>query len=87
MSGTAIAFDTANDVMTHVPWLVLTPTSPEIAGIDTFAIDVSSTTMNVAADSAMVPATSCTPDSGAGSAGAATAACGGCAGGSAGGSR
>ena len=71
MSGTAIALDTANDVMTHVPWLVLTPTSPEMAGIETLAIDVSSTTMNVAADSAKVPATSWMPVSGGGSAGAA----------------
>src|SRR4030095_16052522 len=43
VSGTAIAFDTANDVITHVPWLAETPMSPEIAGIDTLAIDVSST--------------------------------------------
>ena len=66
MSGTAIALATANDVMTHVPWLVLTPISPEMAGIDTFAIDVSSTIMKVAAASAIVPATSLPPVSGGG---------------------
>src|SRR6187431_681373 len=48
VSGTAIALATANEVMTHVPWLVLTPISPEMAGIDTFAMDVSSTIMKVA---------------------------------------
>ena len=56
-----MALDTANDVITHVPWLELTPMSPEMAGIDTFAIDVSSTIMNVAADSAIVPATRARP--------------------------
>ncbi len=37
-----------------------------MAGIETLAIDVSSTTMNVAADSANVPATRLAPVSGAG---------------------
>src|SRR6185295_803810 len=65
VSGTAMALATANDVITHVPWLELTPMSPEMAGIDTLAIDVSSTIMNVAADSAIVPSTRSTPSSGA----------------------
>ena len=81
VSGTAMALATANDVMTHVPWLELTPRSPEMAGMDTLAIDVSSTIMNVAVDSAIVPAMSSMPRSGGGCAGAAGAAGGGCAGG------
>src|SRR5258706_5709982 len=76
VSGTAMALATANDVITHVPWLELTPRSPEIAGMETFAIDVSSTIMNVAVDSAIVPATSCAPDSGGGAADACGAAAG-----------
>ena len=48
VSGTEIAFATANDVMTQVPCVGLTPMSPEIAGIETFAIELSSTFMNVA---------------------------------------
>ena len=43
--------------MTQVPWFGLTPRSPAIAGSDTLAIDVSSTFMNVASDSAIVPST------------------------------
>ena len=66
VSGTEIALATANDVMTQVPWSGDTPRSPAIAGIDTLAIDVSSTFMNVASDSAIVPSTSVAPDSGAG---------------------
>src|SRR5690348_15717723 len=54
--------------MTHVPWSGDTPRSPAIAGSDTFAIDVSSTFMNVASDSATVPSASVAPVSGAGSA-------------------
>src|SRR6266542_6809447 len=38
-----------------------------IAGIDTFAIDVSSTFMNVASDSAIVPSASVAPESAPGS--------------------
>src|SRR5690606_10451264 len=41
VSGTVMALATANDVMTQVPWLVLTPRSPEMVGMDTLAIDVS----------------------------------------------
>src|SRR4029079_2012000 len=66
VKGTEIAFATANDVITQVPCEGLTPRSPAIAGIDTFAIDVSSTFMNVARDSATVPKTSSVPCSGAG---------------------
>src|SRR4249920_3905617 len=72
VNGTAMAFATANEVMTHVPCDVLTPRSPEIAGIETLAIDVSSTTMNVAVASATVPAISVAPVNG----GWATAAAG-----------
>ncbi|CAB3775266.1 hypothetical protein LMG29542_08648 [Paraburkholderia humisilvae] len=64
VSGTEIALATANDVMTHVPWSDDTPRSPEIDGIDTLAIDVSSTFMNTASDTAIVPITSCAPCSG-----------------------
>src|SRR5580765_4021893 len=64
VSGTEIAFATANEVMTQVPWDGLTPRSPEIAGIETFAIEVSSTFMKVASDSATVPSTSWLPVSG-----------------------
>jgi hypothetical protein len=53
-------------VITHVPWSGDTPRSPDIAGIDTFAIDVSSTFMNVASDNATEPSTSAPPVSGTG---------------------
>ncbi|CAM2138991.1 protein of unknown function [Pararobbsia alpina] len=33
--------------MTHVPWLLATPRLPAIVGTETFAIEVSSTSMNV----------------------------------------
>jgi hypothetical protein len=59
-----MALATANEVMTHVPWSGDTPRSPAIAGIDTLAIDVSSTFMKVASDSTMVPSTSAPPVSG-----------------------
>ncbi|MNI96706.1 hypothetical protein D3C73_1552170 [compost metagenome] len=59
-----MALATANDVMTHVPWLVLTPRSPEMVGMDTFAIDVSSTFMNTAVDSAMDPMMRAAPSNG-----------------------
>ena len=67
-----MALATANEVMTQVPWSGDTPRSPAIAGIDTLAIDVSSTFMNVASDSTMVPSTSAPPVSGAAAAFAAT---------------
>src|SRR6187431_2714057 len=69
VSGTEIALATANEVITQVPCDGLTPRSPEIAGIETLAIDESSTFMNVASDSATVPATRAPPVSG-GNAGA-----------------
>ena len=50
VSGTEIAFATANDVMTQVPWSDETPRSPEMVGIATFAIDESSTFMKTASD-------------------------------------
>ncbi|MNV98444.1 hypothetical protein D3C71_1936990 [compost metagenome] len=59
-----MALATANEVMTHVPWLELTPRSPEMVGMDTFAIDVSSTFMNTAVDSAMDPMMRVAPSSG-----------------------
>ena len=64
VSGREIALATPNEVMTHVPWSGETPRSPEIAGIDTFAMDVSSTFMNVASDNAMVPIVNAVPCSG-----------------------
>src|SRR4051794_18027323 len=60
-----MAFATPNEVMTQVPWSGETPRSPEIAGMDTFAIDVSSTFMNVASDSAIVPIVRALPVNGA----------------------
>jgi len=47
VSGTETPFATANDVMTQVPWSELTPRSPLIVGMETFAIEVSSTCMKV----------------------------------------
>ncbi len=47
VSGTETPFATANEVMTQVPWSELTPRSPLIVGMDTFAIEVSSTCMKV----------------------------------------
>ena len=69
VSGTEIALATANEVMTQVPCCGDTPRSPEMAGIDTLAIEVSSTFMNTASDSASVPSTSCGPCSGGSGAG------------------
>src|SRR6476620_5604705 len=79
VSGTEIALATANEVMTQVPCDGLTPRSPEIAGIETLAIDVSSTFMNVASDRAIVPRTSSAPCRGA-VCGVADAVAGACAG-------
>src|SRR6476661_2133268 len=64
VSGSEIALATAKLVMTQVPWFGLTPRSPAIAGIETLAIDVSSTFMNVASDNAIVPRTRALPVSG-----------------------
>src|SRR4029079_2855727 len=64
VSGSDIALATPNEVITQVPWSGETPRSPAIAGIDTLAIEVSSTFMNVASDKAIVPRTSAPPVSG-----------------------
>src|SRR5512133_1294808 len=64
--GTAMALATPKLVMTQVPWFGLTPRSPAIAGSDTLAIEVSSTFMKVAADSASVPQRRAEPVSGGG---------------------
>jgi hypothetical protein len=66
VSGTAIALATPKLVMTQVPWLGLTPRSPAMAGSDTLAIEVSSTFMKVAAESASVPQRRAEPVSGGG---------------------
>ena len=73
VSGTEMALATANEVMTHVPWFGATPRSPEMAGIDTLAMDESSTFIKVASDSATVPIASLAPVSGCGGLGAAVA--------------
>src|SRR5690242_13998125 len=65
VSGTEIAFATANEVMVQVPWFGETPRSPAIAGMETLAIDVSSTFMNVARPTASDAATRAPPSSGA----------------------
>src|SRR5690348_12951198 len=72
VSGTEIAFATANEVMIQVPWFGDTPRSPAIAGIDTLAIDVSSTFMKVASPTASDAATRAPPSSGLAAAGCAT---------------
>ena len=54
VSGTEIALATENDVMTQVPCVAETPRSPEMVGIATLAIELSSACMNVAAASATV---------------------------------
>src|ERR1041384_8344742 len=66
VSGTEIAFATANEVMTQVPWFGDTPRSPAMAGIDTLAIDVSSTFMKVARATASDARTRALPSSGGG---------------------
>ena len=64
VSGTEIALATPKLVITQVPWPGLTPRSPEMAGIETLAIDESSTFMNVASDKDSVPSSSAVPCSG-----------------------
>src|SRR5205823_12268663 len=64
VSGTEMAFATANEVMIQVPWFGDTPRSPAIAGIDTLAIDVASTFMKVASPTASDAATRAPPSSG-----------------------
>src|SRR5262249_49260040 len=60
------AFAAENNVITHVPSSTDTPRLPEIVGIATFAIDESSTFMNVASATASVASTSFPPASGGG---------------------
>src|SRR3954464_1389201 len=72
VSGTEIAFATANEVMGQVPWFGDAPGSPAIAGIDTFAIDVSSTFMNVARPTASEARRRSLPSSGLFAGGGAT---------------
>lgn len=69
VSGTEMALATPKLVITQVPWLGLTPTSPEIAGMATLAMDESSTFMKVASDRASVPRASWAPLSRTGRAG------------------
>ncbi len=64
VSGTVMALATANEVITQVPWVALTPRSPAIVGMETLAIDESSTFMNTAADRAMVPRVRALPSRG-----------------------
>ena len=64
VSGSAIALAMPKLVMTQVPCAGLTPRLPAIAGIETLAIDESSTFMKVAIDNAKVPTTRALPCSG-----------------------
>ena len=73
VSGTAIALATPKLVITQVPCPGLTPKSPAMAGMDTLAIDESSTFMNVARDSASVPSSRAVPCSASGALAAAAA--------------
>src|SRR6201996_7319887 len=69
VSGIETALAAANTVITHVPSSTETPRLPEIVGIATLAIDVSSTFMKVASATAMVARTSLPPSSGGGAGG------------------
>src|ERR1700722_8528072 len=71
VNGTAIALATPKEVITHVTCVVDTPRSPPIDESDTFAIDVSSTFMNVASASDTVPRILAAPVRGANSSAAA----------------
>ena len=57
VSGIAIAFETPKEVIIQVPCVGVTPKFPEIVGIETFAIVVSKTCINVARVSANVRST------------------------------
>jgi hypothetical protein len=61
VSGIDTALAAANTVINHVPSSTDTPRPPEIFGIATFAIDVSSTVIKVASATAMVARTSWPP--------------------------
>src|SRR6185437_14455197 len=54
VSGSEIAMLTANEVITHVLWSLLTPRLPAMVGSETLAIVVSSTCMKVASDRPIV---------------------------------
>jgi hypothetical protein len=73
VSGTDMPLATANEVMTQVPWLELTPKLPAIVGIDTLAIVPSSTCMKVPSARAIEVTASIMPVIGAGPAGVAPA--------------
>ena len=64
VNGTEIALATPKLVITQVPCAGLTPMSPAIVGIETLAIDESSTFMNVASANATVPSSLVAPVSG-----------------------
>jgi hypothetical protein len=66
VSGTETPLETANEVMTQVPWSELTPRSPAIVGIETLAMLVSSTCMKVPSASASAVMPMALPCSGAG---------------------
>src|SRR3546814_1694811 len=53
VKGTVMALATANEVITQVPCVALTPRSPAIVGIETLAIEESSTFMKTAEANAM----------------------------------
>src|SRR5690606_13857143 len=62
--GTVMALATANEVITQVPCVALTPRSPAIVGMETLAIEESSTFIKTAVDRAIVPKTRARPSSG-----------------------
>src|SRR5581483_2699058 len=64
VSGTMIALATEYELMTHVPWLALTPRLPAMFGTATFAIERSRISMNVANATATVSNASGAPCSG-----------------------
>src|SRR3982074_149889 len=64
-----MAFATAKDVIVQVPWFGETPRSPAIAGMETFAMDVSRTFMKVASATASDARTRVPPSRGCGPAG------------------
>ncbi len=66
VSGIDTALAAAKIVITQVPSSTETPSSPEMVGIATFAIDESSTFMNIASDTATVPSASLAPVRGRG---------------------
>src|SRR5581483_12457016 len=59
-------FDTAKEVMTHVPWSALTPRLPAMVGIETLAMVESSTCMKVPSANAIEVIARLLPRSGAG---------------------